>query len=590
MKEPLPPTGDTGSTTSSTPKTGQFPLSSLAVAPKSAPSLPGSVSATTKSLPPIAYALEALARLQAFHVEQGPDFLVAPTGWTPVAERGHASVYRKIVPAISEVFSVYRGDKVVEGVTADEMCAALAAVSLRPKWDDRIEKSVTLASYGNGCTTSLLTTKSAFPFKGRVLYTTTVNAQVQVPSVSATSSTSTVRFVASSSFPRPTGSPYADEKLNPQALVEANMLIEGWIMETLDPYSSSTHAIPSTRCTYFSAIEYGGSVPVAFNSMLNSSLPRLMSGLEHLVRNQGPLPRMSRPSFDLKIDGPLGSEGMTDWEWRVADVNPTGSVLVADVDASTSTFAATFLIAKGAKQAVTTSAARPRAISPHRPTASASRHDLSRASHDSAASSLRHLSSVPNLRHKNSGDLKRIAANPPSTPNGKAAPPTGRATDLVVGEIVLDRKLYPSGYDVAFTSAFSKEERPFALDAPLVTSHPLPVAVSVHEMPTPAVFAASLDPTAKRHLHLLRFTLPTSNVKLNDDGSPTKESAWYEQLLKRDALVRIEVKGAKEGTKDAPQVTVQGAKSDIVSLKESQALLDRWEDEDYIGSAARLSR
>ncbi|MBW0494125.1 hypothetical protein O181_033840 [Austropuccinia psidii MF-1] len=62
---------------------------------------------------PMSSALEALSRLKSFYIEQGPDFITPPAGWTLVAEKGTSSVYKKIVSQISSVFPFYCTDQVI---------------------------------------------------------------------------------------------------------------------------------------------------------------------------------------------------------------------------------------------------------------------------------------------------------------------------------------------------------------------------------------------------------------------------------------------------------------------------------------------
>ncbi|MBW0509364.1 hypothetical protein O181_049079 [Austropuccinia psidii MF-1] len=123
---------------------------------------------------------------------------------------------------------------------------------------------------------------------------------IQIPSSSINcGSNHTIHFVAAASFPKSDTLSFNYHTLNPQGLVEARMLLEGWIMETLDSYSSSSHEIPLTRCTYFNSIDYGGSIPVAFNSLLDSSFPQVIKAMAQLTKSPGPLPKLCRPIFGL---------------------------------------------------------------------------------------------------------------------------------------------------------------------------------------------------------------------------------------------------------------------------------------------------
>lgn len=633
------PAGSTPTTRSNTPvpeKIDKEPVGPIAsqIVPSSSPISPilvSPLSGGAPAVPPMVCALEALARLQCFHIEQGPDIMVPPPGWTLVAEKETSSVYKKIVPHVSDVFPVYRGDRVIEGVTAEEMVSALSAFSSRPLWDDRVETSSLLESYGHGCTTALLTTKPNFPFKGRLLQVAQVNAQMQIPSSSATSSTTTVHFIASASYSRSDDLRFSNAKLNPQGLVEGNVLLEGWIMETIDPYSVSFHAIPSTRCTYFSAIDYRGSVPVAFNSMLNSSLPKLISGVERLVKLHGPLPKVCCPVLSLRIDGPLGTEGMDAWEWRLKTGNLSTVAIAADAAVS-KVFRATVLILKEANEPLSAASA-PATITPSglSSTNLNTRYDVVRqlrkippVTEGGKSTDVRRLVSNPDLRRKTSGGQVRrtgVGTIPnPLNPNASGCQPG----DLVILEVALDRKLYPGGFQIFWTASFVKDETAAGLDVTdmvkpqigpgLSEEACLPIDVSIHEMPSPAVFAASLDPGAKREHLLLRMSLPVGTIHspIHDplgtasETAEVKVPAWYNQLSKHNALINLSVEPVKEvdpqtdidslqpptrqGAVPLKEVSVNGILTGIVPLLQSQTLLDRWEVDDYIITPCSISR
>ncbi|KAJ2955827.1 hypothetical protein NUW54_g14710 [Trametes sanguinea] len=70
----------------------------------------------TSSKPPMQYALEALAFVQDLHSQPAGD------GWTLVSEKDFP-VKRKVYPEVSPVIPVHRGEKVVEGVAAEEVAS-----------------------------------------------------------------------------------------------------------------------------------------------------------------------------------------------------------------------------------------------------------------------------------------------------------------------------------------------------------------------------------------------------------------------------------------------------------------------------------
>lgn len=577
---------------------------------------------------PMASALEALAHLQTFHIEQRPDIMVPPLGWTLVTEKGSASVYKKTVPQISETFPVYRADQVIQGVTAEEMVATLCAVSSRPLWDDRLETARLLDSYGYGCTTHLLTTKPTFPFKARLLQTANVHATFQVPRSSIGSHSATIHFIASASWNKSGEEVSRNCKVNPQGLVLAHMFLEGWVMETVDPYSSSSHEIPSTRCTYFSAIDYGGSLPVALNSMLNSGLPRTISGLEMLVKSHGPLPRLCQPVFGLGIDGSLKMDETIDWKWKLDAIDSLKTVVLIDARPK-SPFQAMFLLHKGANEPTNS-------LSPTQSACPPSAHSTSRYEsikkagtsltsindQGTASTPVRRLVSTPDLhRAPNAGQTRKSGASWTPNPHGAHIKGT-KSRDLVVAELALDRKFYPLGCRVSWKANFLKSGTNAIIEPGLNFPFPpdgdtliLPLKVSVHQMPSPAIFAASLDPSSRREHLLLRMTLPVGEIHFpikdpltsNSDSEVSTPPFWYSQMSKRAVVVHLlieqfEVTKSRDPGDPAPehprsvkknakfQMIVNGEMKRVIPIEESQAELDRKEVNDYMGAYPLLSR
>ncbi|KAI9613324.1 hypothetical protein H4Q26_009924 [Puccinia striiformis f. sp. tritici PST-130] len=566
---------------------------------------------------PIASALEALANLQTFHIEQGPDIM------------GSASVYKKTVPQISEAFPVYRADQVIQGVTAEEMVAVLSTVSSRPLWDDGVETSYLLESYGNGCTTRLLTTKPTFPFKARLLQTANVHALLQIPSSSVSSSTTTVHFMASASVKKSGDGLLTNGKLNPQGLVEAHVFLEGWIMETVDPYSSSSHEIPSTRCTHFSAIDYGGSLPVALNSILNSSLPRMINGLETLVKKHGPVPRLCQPVFGLRLNSSLRSEGLTDWKWKLDGADSSRIALSVDATPN-SPFRAMILLQKGANEPTSNDSPTGSAGPPS--AHSTSRYESIRqlgvsfpSTSDSGGGStfVRRLGSTPDLnRIVSAGQLRRTGPSWSSSLHG-AHVISSKASELVVAELALDRKFYPHGCRVFWKACFLKSGTKATIERDVKFPFPaeadtsmLPLKVSFHQMPSPTIFAASLDPAVRREHTLLRMTLPVGEIHSpikdpltsNPDSEPSALPLWYTRMSSRAMVLHISIEQVvlskdgdtsglttHEGSKAMKKsldysASVNGEKKKIIAMEESQAELERREVDDYMGSYASISR
>ncbi|GAA6017115.1 hypothetical protein JCM11491_003265 [Sporobolomyces phaffii] len=566
------------------------PSSSDSVGSASGPSSstpPGGTAAESTSrrpsprvLEPAAAALEALAYLQSFHAEQGPELTDPAPGWSIVSDRGGTVVRKKLIARVSDVIPVYRGDRVVQGLTADEMASVVTSAGCRHVWDERVDHAVTLASYGHGVSTAAISTKPAFPFKGRIFHVATVVASVKVPSASSTASTSTVRFVASASYTPSSSSPSSSElefdpaKVNPTALLPGQVLLEGWILETLDPYTSSVLAIPSTRCTYLAAIDQKGSVPLALNQVLNANLARSISNVEAFGKTRGPIPRISTPSVGVQIEGPLSEDGDGDCVWKLsrATGGSAATVVASNYGDQENTFRGLFKVGRAATKHSPTSpdpddglAERPLS---DKPTAAATtttttkslasvgstllKSELPRSASltfGTAAPPVLHKSSVTSdLSHKRSrGSLRSkspaappvattttggvplpvvaaaaaAAVTPPSSSNSLTTTTTTtmsdtNAHDLVVAELIVDLKQYPHGYSVAADSVVldDADELP-SLDplAPRAATGGggLPLRLTAHDAPLPSILTASLD-AWKRANHLVRVLVPTSHI------------------------------------------------------------------------------
>jgi len=250
--------------------------------------------------------------------------------------------------SISNTVFVQRGDKVVQGLAAEDLVNAISTLGCRKMWDDKIETAAQLESYGNGATTSSFTTKASFPFRGRAFHIASLTARatpsnvfslggsgrvggasrvngddsISSPTTNSSSSSitsPTVYFHASASFPEQ-HSAFPSSRINPQNLPIGKVLIDGWILETLDPYSSTNFQIPSTRCTHVIAIDHAGSLPSGVNTMWNTNLPRAIQLVEEFIKSKGSLPSIKNPPPFMKV---LGDERDEDngFVWNLTE-NP----------------------------------------------------------------------------------------------------------------------------------------------------------------------------------------------------------------------------------------------------------------------------
>ncbi|CAO1616275.1 unnamed protein product [Sympodiomycopsis kandeliae] len=272
-------------------------------------------------------ALDVLFLLRRIYAERSPDPAVTPAGWALVSQRNGLYVRKKLMQSISPTIAVQRGDKVVQGVTAEDMLAAVSSIGCRRQWDERVENSKILQSYGDGTTTAFFTTTGAFPFRGRGFYLANLTSRAAPPSScleeplsSPTSGVGaqSIYYHASASFPEQSCN-FDPAQVNPAGLPIGRVLIDGWIFETLDPYSSTlNYQIPSTRCTHIVAVDYAGSLPAAVNSMWNTNLPRSILAIESYVKTQGAVPSVRAPPPFVQVLGD-GRDEDHDYVWNLTD-------------------------------------------------------------------------------------------------------------------------------------------------------------------------------------------------------------------------------------------------------------------------------
>lgn len=592
-EDPLKSSVSQSSPLAQAPTTGSIPTISEPSAP-----LP-----TKPPLLPPGHALEALSWLQTFHAEQGPELADPAPGWAIVSERAGTVVRKKIIPRVSEVLPVYRGDKIVQGLTADEIASVVSAVGCRKAWDERVETATLLATYGHGCSTAVLTTKPTFPFKGRIFHIASVNAQVRVPSASAASSTSTVLFCASSSYaPDDT---FDAGKVNSSGLLPGQVLLEGWILETLDPYTSSMLAIPSTRCTYIACVDHSGSVPFAFHSVLNANLARLINSVESLGKTKGPLPRVWTPDAGLQIEGPLNDEGDQECVWKLNKVDSSSVLLSADFAIEDGTFRSLFRV-----KAPPIPVAPPRTLSssksqhslvvptPSLPVGTLLKSELPRSASLNFGSPPHALmlQRPPDLAHKSSKSSLREASRSKSPPEDSTP-----ATDLVVAELVVDLKQFPHGYSIACSSSLVSPDPAESLSLePLrsLAARQVPLYATAHDAPLPPIVSASLD-SWKRHNHLVRILVPTAGIThpvqdpLREGKTKPVPPEWFARLVERGAVVEVRIvplpmDSGERGTET--RVMFNGEGLEVVGQKESRVVLSRMEDEDWHPNGAEISR
>lgn len=314
--------------------------------------------------------LDVLFLLRRLYAERSPDPSVTPAGWALVSERNGLHVRRKYMQSISPSVAIQRADKVVQGLTAEEILQAVESLAVRKTVDERMDTALPLQSYGNGAGVYFATTKPSFPFRGRAFCVAHLTARTasqaqashlatsQAPAhrhaiqahdlipvngtsdaganpgkpiayfyAAASCSWRSVAETSGLSLPpsskKEDGSPaytFAG-KLNPTDLPVGRILIDGWILETVDPYTSTAYAIPSTRLTHVMAIDFGGSVPSSVNTSWNAALPKTINLIEAYLKgsatpNPGVGPSVNIPASSVVVLGD-GRDEDPDLPWAL---------------------------------------------------------------------------------------------------------------------------------------------------------------------------------------------------------------------------------------------------------------------------------
>ncbi|KAH8924848.1 hypothetical protein BT69DRAFT_1260950 [Atractiella rhizophila] len=544
--------------------------------------------------PPPTYSLEGLSWLQQFYLEQSSDPTVAGIGWSEMSNKGGLLVRKKLIPHISDSLPVYHASKVIEGVTASDLADVLNNLDCRKEWDDRVETNAVLESFGYGCYTSCLTTKSSFPLKGRVFCTSTTSGQFLLPGSSNSSSTSTIFFVASVSVP--IGPTFDQNKLNPAQLPPGQVLLEGWILEPIDPYTSNTYQIPSARCSHFSCVDYLGSVSSAISSMLNTNFGRLMNSLEKLTKRLGALPHVHTPPSAFQIEGPLAPESGQSGSWEITDVADLvgqSKLLLSHFNLTARSFRSYTL-----STLQTTPSSTLKASAAQRASRLANKGSLRRDSSPSSRHPIPHElrrrpSSTTLDVHRRSRSLSNVSIGNPFDPEALET--------LYLQEVIVDLKLFPAGYDLNCAATFrtssgGDEPAPLNGDEDLLPAFSkVPLQVSVTDVPVPAVFleASGSGDAAKRVQHLVRIFVPLN------EGEKEPRPSWYKKLKKGESLVldlRITQNPLADGLNEESEVGTGKVKVRVtfngerVEVGEGRGLLGRSEDEGWIERLPKLSR
>ncbi|KAG1735947.1 uncharacterized protein EDB91DRAFT_1143690 [Suillus paluster] len=553
---------------------------------------PGDGGAPSASRAPMQHAAEALQWMRDLQCG-GPD---AKAGWTALADKA-ISVHRKLLPDISPSIPVHKGEKVIEGVSAEEVAAVVTNYECRKQWDVRFASASILERFGSKCHTAFVVSKGGFPFRDRGFFQASIMARSRLPLSSLdvtpgetgpSQDARSVIFCVSASFSPDSVASYSPSKYNPYALPIGRTYIDGWMFETLDPYTKENYAIPSTRCTRVVAVDCAGSIPVAVNSLINSALPKSILAVETYLKGNSPMPYTRLPAAGVVLAEQKSGTGVNAPSWRLRKKDDNRRLIVSTFNPLNRTHCSVLLLTLANITSSRTDETTPR---PSRAGLALSPAPDARASPVDIPTSPSIPSHVPNPRRTSSASVE------PLKPSSSAFTLKGEirhSTDLLVAEIVVDSKLYPEGYEVLIISRPRDNTKFISVESDTSSdSTDLPISSNVYTIPASPLHSSGLN-ADRPPRHLLRLTLPTAQYQVStvkdpltgETRSAPPKPQWFNDLHERGFVVRVEIKpvvtsalGAKKGD-GGVAVKVGGANIGIASEKESLTALGRDELQD----------
>jgi hypothetical protein len=557
----------------------------------------------TANKEPMQHALEALAYLRSLYTRTSQE------GWVQVSDNGGLPILRNLETEISRTIPVHKASKVLEGINAEEVVNLLTSYDTRKIWDDRFDSAVILQDYGYGCQTAFTVIKGAFPFQPRGFYTASV--------VACSSRTSDVRaddgpgsetrsnlvhYIATASFNPQSVDDFSSNKYNPLGYAIGRVLVRGWICETLDPYTTENYAIPSTRCTFVSAVDFAGAVPATYNSVLNASLPRAIIRFENYLKLSTNLPFLYTPSFGIAIEPEEGPQEGWSFHRRdqnrlllgrryLADQNEFQVMIAVDMTQNgafgrlddTTPTPSGFLRKESPPSPTNVEAFhRPRTVSLSPPGSYTS--DVRRSQSPDATSPFRHNTvGRASLSNSNSMAYRRKPLPSFSAQNDAAF------KDFVVADFVVDSKQFPNGFTVNTQPLSRIPEETVDLNIVSDDQPPtsLPIEVKIFAISNALFKASYSDRSGSRYL--VRISLPTSlydTPPLEDPLTGQTITApprppWLLDLIEKGGLVKINIKpvpvsaSPTSSSSATPKIFVGTEAADVVNERKSLTILGK---------------
>ncbi|KAG9019031.1 hypothetical protein FRB90_007203, partial [Tulasnella sp. 427] len=529
---------------------------------------------------PMGRALKVLEYLLAQRAQPSTE------GWTLASEKAGIAITKKIETDFSRIIPIHKAEKVIEGLSAGEVAHAITNYGCQKAWDAQLAGWTSLEDYGYGCSTTFVVRHSGFPFRDRGFWTATAVAQLARKSEASNASESALDttshktavsphsptiIIASTSFsPSASKVQFSNQKVNPQVFPIGDLIMSGWILEAIDPYQDDgDHPIPSTRCTHFVAIDYRGSVPVAFNNTMNATLPRSeILALESWLKSTtglGAAAMIRLPASNLLVNSevkpPLEDveDEPTEDHWQLEARDSGRMLLSEDFSPQALTYQVRIALEPGLlSTAVDDEPSHPPVIRPHprRLSSVFSAADYAslrsgRVSPTPVPGTLPSVASVTGdvSLDASTGSLavrgrrpsgttsplrqsslhQRFPSSPqnslPSSPYRSATLPRSRkfssasnepmserfpVDDTVVAEVFINPALFPRGYQLTVLSGPSPQANPWdrsqAFDK--LDSTSIPFSATIYTTPASPLLSMVNDKPAPRHL--LCVTLPTA--------------------------------------------------------------------------------
>ena len=469
--------------------------------------------------PPTHPALDALALLRCIHAERHPDPAGPQGGWSLMSEKNGVYVHRRLVERISPHVMVHRTDKIIQGVAAEDLLPLVADPHARCAWDEHLASCRMLESFGSGTNTALWTSHASFLFAPRMFVVSSISAHghgadVPLEQTSPVAAQQPVYFHATASCD---ASRWDMSLWNPDARPIGTVLMDGWIFENVDPYSMEQYAIPSTRCIYVVAIDYGG-VPRSLNALWNASLPECVVQLERWVSQHVPLSSVRMPPRCVNVHGDARDDSLRG-SWTLHRGRRASTLVTCDFEHDTRT--------QHVVAIVDMSMPSPK--------------QLPALAGDDEAAETSTSPAPPRLSSRGSAYFhKRSAAAEP----------------LILVDIQVALQYYPQGYDVQVT--WSHVEAGVCDLAALPASPPtdaMPIDVRVLDIQPSALQAATHTHAEPSHRHCVRVTLP--------------ERAYTKPFLVRAVIAPLEGRACTNATPSHVPVTINHRVAEICYGHES---------------------